>query len=152
MLGTTDETYNPNGEQDGYVYVPLGVITDNIILNSTNWSALQFRILEQYTIDWTTTGDFVGDYVDVLSDIKVTEPTTKSLVLNLRGFKKAPTEVKIYSNDDNVTANVTEITNEIIKFDLNILNVANSSISIEIIGDEGDITVGYGFWVYPAEV
>lgn len=55
MLGTTDSTENPNGEQ-GYVYVPRDMITT--LQNETNWSTLQFRALEDYTKDGTTTGEF----------------------------------------------------------------------------------------------
>lgn len=55
LLGTTHTTYNPNGEQ-GYIYVPRDMITT--LQSATNWSILQFRALEDYTKDGTTTGEF----------------------------------------------------------------------------------------------
>ena len=55
MLGETHATYNPNGEQ-GYVYVPRDMIAT--LQSATNWSILQFRALEDYTKDGTTTGEF----------------------------------------------------------------------------------------------
>lgn len=55
MLGQTHSTYNPNGEQ-GYIYVPRAMI--ETLQNETNWSAMQFRALEDYTKDGTTTGEF----------------------------------------------------------------------------------------------
>lgn len=56
MLGTYNSTYNPNSDHDGYVYIPRAYM--NIIPNETNWSVLQFRALEDYTKDGTTTGEF----------------------------------------------------------------------------------------------
>ena len=56
MLGIIDATYNPNGDHDGYVYVPRDMI--DILSAETNWSTLQFRALEDYTLDGTTTGEF----------------------------------------------------------------------------------------------
>lgn len=55
MLGETHSTDNPNGEQ-GYIYVPRDMIS--ILQNETNWSTMQFRALEDYTLDGTTTGEF----------------------------------------------------------------------------------------------
>jgi hypothetical protein len=54
MLGQQHDTYNPNGEQ-GYVYVPRAMV--ETLSNETNWSVLQFRALEDYTVDGTTTGE-----------------------------------------------------------------------------------------------
>ena len=58
ILGTTDATYNPNGDKDGYIYVPRNMI--ETLSSATNWStyATQFRALEDYTKDGTTTGEF----------------------------------------------------------------------------------------------
>lgn len=56
MYGTTDPTYNPTGARDGYVYVPRDRIS--LLQNATNWCDLQFRALEDYTVDGTTTGEF----------------------------------------------------------------------------------------------
>lgn len=55
LNGTTNETYNPNGEQ-GYIYAPRDTI--ETLSSATNWSTLQFRALEDYTVDGTTTGEF----------------------------------------------------------------------------------------------
>lgn len=56
IVGTIDSTYNPNGDKDGYIYVPRNMI--DTLKNATNWStyADQMRILEEYTVDGTTTG------------------------------------------------------------------------------------------------
>lgn len=55
--GTVDETYNPDGLKDGYIYVPKALIEDYKV--ATNWSnfATQFRALEDYTVDGTITGE-----------------------------------------------------------------------------------------------
>ena len=55
-LGTVNSTYNPNGSKDGYIYVPSALV--NTYKTATNWStyASQFRALESYTVDGTTTG------------------------------------------------------------------------------------------------
>jgi surface protein len=55
LLGTYHKTYNPNTEQ-GYIYVPREMIAT--LQNETNWSTMQFRALEDYTLDGTTTGEF----------------------------------------------------------------------------------------------
>ncbi len=54
--GTVNATYNPEGLKDGYIYVPSALIED--YKAATNWStfATQFRALEDYTVDGTTTG------------------------------------------------------------------------------------------------
>ena len=46
LLGTTDATYNPNGDKDCYIYVPSALIED--YKAATNWStyASQFRTIE----------------------------------------------------------------------------------------------------------
>ena len=56
FLGTTNATYNPSGSKDGYIYVPSALI--NTYKAASNWStyATQFRVLENYTVDGTTTG------------------------------------------------------------------------------------------------
>lgn len=58
ILGIIDSKYNPNGDQDGYIYIPRDMIS--VLSNETNWStvATQFRALEDYTLDGTTTGEF----------------------------------------------------------------------------------------------
>ena len=55
--GTVNSTYNPDGLKDGYIYVPASLIDDYKV--ATNWSTLatQFRALEDYTVDGTTTGE-----------------------------------------------------------------------------------------------
>lgn len=57
VLGKTNATYNPTGAKDGYIYVPSALIED--YKTATNWSTLasQFRALEDYTVDGTTTGE-----------------------------------------------------------------------------------------------
>ena len=54
--GTVNETYNPNGDKDGYIYVPRALVDS--YKSATNWStfATQFRALEDYTVDGTITG------------------------------------------------------------------------------------------------
>lgn len=56
FLGTTNATYNPSGLKDGYIYVPSALV--NTYKAASNWStyATQFRALESYTVDGTTTG------------------------------------------------------------------------------------------------
>ncbi len=55
--GTTNTTFNPDGLKDGYIYVPYALIEE--YKAATNWStfAEQFRALEDYTVDGTTTGE-----------------------------------------------------------------------------------------------
>ena len=55
--GTVDATYNPDGLKDGYIYVPRALIEDYKV--ATNWVTFadQFRALEDYTVDGTTTGE-----------------------------------------------------------------------------------------------
>lgn len=57
FYGTTNSTYNPNGDQDGYIYVPSALVEE--YKAATNWSTLatQFRALEDYTVDGTITGE-----------------------------------------------------------------------------------------------
>jgi surface protein len=57
ILGTVNATYNPNGDKDGYIYVPKNMI--ETLSSATNWSAYadQIRALEDYTVDGTTTGE-----------------------------------------------------------------------------------------------
>lgn len=54
--GTVNKTYNPEGLQDGYIYVPSALVES--YKTATNWSnfATQFRALEDYTVDGTITG------------------------------------------------------------------------------------------------
>lgn len=46
--GTTNETYNPNGDRDGYIYVPRDLV--DAYKTATNWAtfAEQFRAIEDY--------------------------------------------------------------------------------------------------------
>ena len=63
FLGTVDNIYNPNGDKDGYFYVPRALLSDDDATKdyrrATNWStyATQFRALEDYTVDGTITGE-----------------------------------------------------------------------------------------------
>ena len=56
ILGAVDSDYNPNGDKDGYIYVPSSLV-DTYKADSV-WStfASQIRALESYTVDGTTTG------------------------------------------------------------------------------------------------
>jgi hypothetical protein len=56
LLGTTNATYNPQGLKDGYIYVPSALV--DTYKAATNWTTFadQFRALEDYTLDGTTTG------------------------------------------------------------------------------------------------
>ena len=64
ILGTSHSTYNPNGDKDGYIYVPRNMV--DTLKSATNWSvyADQIRALEDYTVDGTTTGDLDMDKVN----------------------------------------------------------------------------------------
>ena len=55
--GSAHSTYNPDGLKDGYIYVPRTLIDS--YKAATNWTtfATQFRALEDYTVDGTTTGE-----------------------------------------------------------------------------------------------
>lgn len=55
--GTVNATYNPNGEKDGYFYVPKALIEDYKV--ATNWTTYddRFRALEDFTVDGTITGE-----------------------------------------------------------------------------------------------
>ena len=62
LSGTVNATHNPNGDK-GYVYVPRAYVFD--YPSATNWSSLgfQFRALEDYTVDSTTTGELDPDKI-----------------------------------------------------------------------------------------
>ena len=68
ILGTTNATYNPNGDKDGYIYVPRDMIAT--LSSSTNWSthASQLRALEDYTKDGTTTGEFDDEKAGLIDE------------------------------------------------------------------------------------
>lgn len=57
LTGTVNETYNPNGDKDCYIYVPSSMV--DTLKAKTIWStyADQIRALEDYTVDGTTTGE-----------------------------------------------------------------------------------------------
>lgn len=58
-LASTNAFYNgPIKWAEGYIYVPSDLLSD--YKKATNWStyAAQFRALEEYTVDGTTTGAF----------------------------------------------------------------------------------------------
>lgn len=57
MLGTVDATHNPDGLQDGYVYVPASLIASYQADSAWSAEGLQFRALEDYTVDGTVTGE-----------------------------------------------------------------------------------------------
>ncbi len=51
MSGTSDSTYNPSASMDGYIYVPLSIMS-----TYSDWTGVLFRVLEDYTVDGTITG------------------------------------------------------------------------------------------------
>ena len=57
ILGLKDYTYNPDGLEDGYFYVPRALVES--YQTASGWSsfATQFRALEDYTVDGTITGE-----------------------------------------------------------------------------------------------
>ena len=57
FLGTVNGSFNPNGDKDGYIYVPSALVSS--YETATNWSTFagQFRALENYTVDGTITGE-----------------------------------------------------------------------------------------------
>lgn len=59
ILGTKNAGFNPNGEKIGFFYVPASLIEE--YRNAANWSSdslvTQFRVLEDYTVDGTITGE-----------------------------------------------------------------------------------------------
>lgn len=70
ILGTTATDYstnikhNPDKLKDGYIYVPRALIEDYKV--ATNWTTFadQFRALEDYTVDGTTTGAMDWDKIN----------------------------------------------------------------------------------------
>lgn len=57
MLGITHATYNPDGLQDGYVYVPSALIESYRADSVWSTCGVLFRALEDYTVDGTITGE-----------------------------------------------------------------------------------------------
>ena len=57
LKGTVNNTYNPEGLKDCYIYVPNSMVSK--LKSATNWStyADQIRALEDYTVDGTTAGE-----------------------------------------------------------------------------------------------
>jgi hypothetical protein len=70
FYGTVNSTYNPEGLKDGYFYVPRKWLSDEDetmdYRRATNWTtfATQFRALEDYTVDGTTTGELDWEKVN----------------------------------------------------------------------------------------
>lgn len=58
LIGRKIPNYNPNGDKDGFIYVPRSMVDK--LKSATNWStyASQIRALEDWTVDGTTTGEF----------------------------------------------------------------------------------------------
>lgn len=57
MTGTVHSTYNPDGLQDGYIYVPSEYLADYQSAAGFSTVATQIRALEDYTVDGTVTGE-----------------------------------------------------------------------------------------------
>lgn len=64
MLGAVDETYNPDGLHDGYVYVPSALVASYQADSVWTEAGVQFRALEKYTVDETVTGDMDWDKIN----------------------------------------------------------------------------------------
>lgn len=64
ILGTVDTSYNPNGDKDGYIYVPTDLL--QAYQTASNWStySTQFRGLEDWTVDGTITGKLDWDKIN----------------------------------------------------------------------------------------
>lgn len=56
LTGTVNETYNPNGDKDCYIYVPSAMVDTLKAADVWKNYASQIRALEDYTVDGTTTG------------------------------------------------------------------------------------------------
>lgn len=71
-MGVKDATYNPEGLRDGYVYVPRSLLSDadetKDYRRATNWTTFasqsQFRVLEDFTVDGTITGELDWEKVN----------------------------------------------------------------------------------------
>lgn len=96
ILGTTNSTYNPNGDKDGYIYVPRNMV--DTLKSATNWSvyADQIRALEDYTVDGTTTGDLDMDKVNAPSQ-------QEGYNVNLDPDAYVPSNKMFYSLDNGTT-------------------------------------------------
>ena len=64
ITGTVNSTYNPNGDKDGYIYVPRMFLSDEDetkdYRRATNWTAYgadRFRAIEDWTVDGTVNGE-----------------------------------------------------------------------------------------------
>lgn len=59
LTGMVNADYNPNGDKDGYFYVPKALLEE--YKTATNWTvyADRFRAIEDYSSDGSVTGDIV---------------------------------------------------------------------------------------------
>ena len=68
LTGTVNNSYNPNGDKDCYLYFPAKDIEE--MKAKTNWTVYtdQMRILEEWTVDGTTTGEMDWERIGVSFD------------------------------------------------------------------------------------
>ena len=148
ILGTTNATYNPEGLQDGYVYIPRDMI--ETLSSKTNWSQLQIRALEDYTVDGTTTGEFIvpraipEDCVEILTDKKfaMDEPDTQTISMSLKEFINIPS-VNVISDNENIVVSNINATLNAITFDIT-KPAEECSANIEVT-ISGDLDMSYSF-------
>lgn len=142
LNGTVNSTYNPNGDKDGYIYVPRDMI--ETLSTATNWVtyASQLRALEDYTIDGTTTGELdttkvnKNYYVVPLKDLTFLDPGTKSLTITLREFTNIPTVNIVSDNEELISISDINITTSEITFNINVAEIKGSAnISVSVNGD-----------------
>lgn len=59
ILGTTNSTYNPNGDKDGYIYVPASLLSQYKV--ATNWSVYATQIIGHQDFN---VGDTLPNYTN----------------------------------------------------------------------------------------
>ena len=108
LLGTINSTYNPYGTKDCYIYLPNDKI--DTLKSATTWSkyADQFRVLEEYTLDGTTSGEF--NYNKAMKDYYVMPPLLPFTVYNGR---TSTIKIKLNEWETLPIANVTSLTPEL---------------------------------------
>ena len=57
FFGSVNPTYNPNGDKDGYIYVPSALVESYKVASVWSDFSDRFRALEDYTVDGTITGE-----------------------------------------------------------------------------------------------
>ena len=149
--GSYNSTHNPYSKKDGYVYVPRDMI--ETLSTATNWSQLQFRALEDYTKDGTTTGAinhkkiFMEESITFPESQMITETGIKTLSIKLKDFVNIPTVNITSDNEEVVTISNINATTSEITFDVNVLEVqGTANITVSISDDatiEETFTIGH---------